>query len=76
MFNLAKPNLGLANPSWVYLFLTEHTKMEFANPFFLFVFLNGHLKYSIERISMKTCQVLQNIETITIKTYQNYYYQI
>jgi hypothetical protein len=48
MFNLAKPNLGLANPSWVCLFLTEHTKTEFAKPFFLFVFLNGHLKYSIE----------------------------
>jgi hypothetical protein len=48
MFNLAKPNLGLANPSQVCLFLTEHTKTEFAKPFFLSVFLNGHLKYSIE----------------------------
>jgi hypothetical protein len=38
MFNLAKPNLGLANPSWVCLFLTEHTKTEFAKPLFLFVF--------------------------------------
>jgi hypothetical protein len=48
MFNLAKPNSGLANPSWVCLFLTEHTKMKFVKPLFLFVFLNGHLKYSIE----------------------------
>jgi hypothetical protein len=48
MFNLAKPNSGLANPSWVCLFMTEHTKMEFVKPLFLFEFLNGHLKYSIE----------------------------
>jgi hypothetical protein len=41
MFNLAKPNSGLANPSWVCLVLTEHTKMEFVKPLFLFVFLNG-----------------------------------
>jgi hypothetical protein len=44
MFNLAKSNLGLANPSWVCLFLTEHTITEFANPFFFICVFEWPLK--------------------------------
>jgi hypothetical protein len=64
MFNLAKPNLGLPKPSWVCLFLTEHTKTEFAKPFFLF---NIHLIVNWSMFSLVIFIYSINSSVILIK---------